>query len=369
MTSASGSQRATVAVLFGGRSGEHEVSVASARGVLANLGQGRYNILRIGITKDGRWVILDEAEMAASQVTGGRPVILPPDHGRGVLLVADAGGNWTEQTVNVVLPILHGPFGEDGTVQGLLELTGLPYAGAGVLGSSVGMDKAVMKTLFRAAGLPVTDWTVIRRDQWLADPASADRQVLEAVGYPCFVKPANMGSSVGISRVDSPAELPAAMDLAAGYDLKILVECSVPAAREIECAVLGNDAPEASVLGEVIPSREFYSYEAKYVDDSSALIIPAELPGDQSDLIRDMAVRAFQAVDCAGMGRVDFLLSAETQEVYLNEINTLPGFTTISMYPKLWQASGLTYPALLDRLIELALERHQERQSLRASYT
>lgn len=361
--------RPTVAVLFGGRSGEHEVSVASARSVLANLDPRKYEIVRIGITKAGQWLKVAPGDMASVHVAAGDPVMVPHDYGRGVVLVQSPDGAWAQEPVSVVLPILHGPFGEDGTVQGLLELAGIPYAGAGVLGSAAGMDKIIMKTLFRAAGLPVTDWVAISRREWLAQPQAAACRVAESVGFPCFVKPANMGSSVGISRANCQAELAPAMDLAAQFDTRILVECAVPAAREIECAVLGNDAPDASVLGEVIPSREFYSYEAKYVDDSSELIIPAALPEDQAARIRELAVRAFQAVDCAGMGRVDFLLSAETGEVYLNEINTLPGFTTISMYPKLWQASGLAYGPLLDRLIELALDRRAERQALRTSYT
>ena len=268
----------------------------------------------------------------------------------------------------MVFPVLHGPYGEDGTVQGLLELTGLPYVGAGVLGSAVGMDKVVMKALFRAAGLPVADSVDFRRREWRADAATIAVRVAAEIGYPCFVKPANLGSSVGISKVHRPQDLAAAVDLAAEYDLKILVERSVEDAHEIECSVLGNHDPQASVIGEVIPSREFYSYEAKYVDDASDLIIPAELPEDVSNQVREMAVTAFRAVDCAGLARVDFLVTRGSQEIFLSEINTLPGFTKISMYPKLWEASGLSYPELLDRLIQLALERHAERGDLRTTY-
>jgi D-alanine-D-alanine ligase len=372
MTWAADGKRMRVVVLFGGRSGEHEVSVASARSVVANLDPAKYDVSLVGITKDGQWLRAGEggtALPAGPTVSEGAPAILPADHGRATVLQRTAAGLTADAKVDVVFPVLHGPYGEDGTVQGLLELAGLPYVGAGVLGSAVGMDKAVMKTLLRAAGLPVTDWVVLQRREWQADRDACVRRVAESPGFPCFVKPANMGSSVGISRADNAEELGGAVDLAAQFDLKVLVESAVPNPREIECAVLGNDAPEASVLGEVIPSRDFYSYEAKYVDDDSALIIPADLPGELAESVRGMALEAFRTLDCAGMGRVDFLVRKDTGEVFVNEINTLPGFTTISMYPKLWQASGLSYGALLDRLIGLALERHAERASLRTSYT
>ena len=273
------------------------------------------------------------------------------------------------QSIDVVFPVLHGPYGEDGTVQGLLELMNVPYVGAGVLGSAVGMDKAVMKKVFAADGLPIVPYLVVLRPDWLRDTPMLTARVGSALGYPVFVKPANLGSSVGISKARSDAELVAAVELALQYDRKIVIEAGVPHAREIECAVLGNDDPQASIPGEVVPSREFYDYEAKYLDEGSKLLIPAPLTDDQAALIRDLAVRAFRAVDGAGMSRVDFLMNGESGALYLNEVNTIPGFTTISMYPKMWEASGLAYADLLDRLITLAIERHAEKQQLKTSIT
>ena len=268
--------------------------------------------------------------------------------------------------VDVIFPLLHGTFGEDGTVQGLLELAGVPYVGAGVLGSSVGMDKDVMKRLFRDARLPIVKWVLVLRGEWEQDPRQARTLIEKKIGYPLFVKPANLGSSVGISKVRNATEMAPAMDLAAGYDRKIVVERAVNA-REIECAVLGNDHPEASVPGEVVPVNEFYDYEAKYLDTSSKTLIPAPLTETQTNEIRTLAIAAFKAVDCAGMARVDFLLDRRTGGLFVNEINTIPGFTPISMYPKLWEATGLSYPKLIDRLVELALERHQDKA--RTQYT
>jgi D-alanine-D-alanine ligase len=267
----------------------------------------------------------------------------------------------------VVFPVLHGPYGEDGTVQGLLELANIPYVGAGVLSSAVGMDKAVAKQVFAARGLPQAKYLVVLRNDWIAGPAAIRKSVASALGYPVFVKPANLGSSVGISKVKSDAELPAAIDLAAEFDRKIVIEAAVPNAREIEIAVLGNDAPEVSVPGEVIPSREFYDYEAKYLDNDSRTIIPAELPAKVTAEVQRLAIEVFRAVDCAGMARVDFLMDGAQGTLYVNEINTIPGFTTISMYSKMWAASGLPYPQLLDRLITLARERHAEKQQIRTS--
>jgi D-alanine-D-alanine ligase len=269
--------------------------------------------------------------------------------------------------VDVIFPVLHGTFGEDGTVQGLLELAGIPYVGAGVLGSAAGMDKDVMKRLFRDAGLPVVEWITVLRSEWEQFPVRVLRRVRNEIGFPLFVKPANLGSSVGISKARSARELEGAMNLAASFDRKIIVERGIEA-REIECAVLGNEKPEASVAGEVVPVNEFYDYEAKYVKQGSELIIPAKLTRAQERRVRDYAVRAFQAVDCAGMGRVDFLLDRHNSKVWLNEINTIPGFTPISMYPKLWEATGLPYPKLVDRLVALALERHGERRRTRYSF-
>jgi D-alanine-D-alanine ligase len=266
-----------------------------------------------------------------------------------------------------VFPVLHGPYGEDGTVQGLLELANVPYVGAGVLASAVGMDKATMKLVFSARELPVGDYEVVIKREWRRDERAVMNRIVNRLGFPVFVKPANLGSSVGISKARHATELRAAIELAAAFDRKIVVEAAVPKAREIECAVLGNDEPRASVPGEIIPGREFYDYEAKYLDDSSRTIIPAPLTEAQTSEVRTLAVAAFKAVDCAGMARVDFLLAGDSGVLYLNEVNTIPGFTTISMYSKMWEASGLPYPKLIDRLIELALERHAEKQELRTS--
>ena len=371
MSSQPSHDRLHVAVLFGGRSGEHEVSVASARSVVANLDPAKYDVTLIGITKTGQWVLPEDGQRALDEGPGSVPA-LPvhalAHHGAGILR-AEAGALTTLNPVDVVFPVLHGTYGEDGTVQGLLELAGLPYVGAGVLGSSAGMDKVIMKALFLAEGLPSADAVHFKRRDWEAGRDAILSRIADELGFPCFVKPANLGSSVGISKAKNPTDLAAAIDLAAEFDLKVLVEQSVENAREIECSVLGNDQPRASVLGEIIPSREFYSYEAKYVDDASGQIIPADLPGDVTEQVRDMAVRAFKAVDCAGLARVDFLVRRDDNEVFISEINTLPGFTKISMFPKLWEASGLPYPELLDEAIRLALERHRERACLRTSYT
>jgi D-alanine-D-alanine ligase len=263
--------------------------------------------------------------------------------------------------------VLHGPYGEDGTVQGLLELANVPYVGAGVLASAVGMDKATMKLVFAAKGLPICDYEVILKRDWQRDERAIVQALVARLGFPVFVKPANLGSSVGISKAKHAAELRAAINLAAEYDRKIVIEAAVPKAREIECAVLGNDDPEASVPGEILPSREFYDYEAKYLDEESRTVIPAELTSAQSNEIRRLAIAAFKAIDCAGMARVDFLLAGDSQVLYVNEVNTIPGFTTISMYSKMWEASGVPYPALIDRLLALAIERHAEKQQLRTS--
>jgi D-alanine-D-alanine ligase len=270
-------------------------------------------------------------------------------------------------TLDVIFPVLHGPYGEDGTVQGLLELANVPYVGAGVLGSAVGMDKATMKLVFTARGLPICDYEVVIKRDWTRDERGTLRRVASRLGFPVFVKPANLGSSVGISKAKHAAELRAGIELAASYDRKIVIEAAVPQAREIEVAVLGNDDPDASVPGEVLPSREFYDYQAKYIDDDSKLLIPAPLTERQAQEARRLAIAAFKAIDGAGMARVDFLLSAESGVLYVNELNTIPGFTTIGMYSKLWAASGLSFPALLDRLIALALERHADKQQLRTS--
>jgi len=304
----------------------------------------------------------------------------PPDRLREAHLVAHPGGDTlltidrhdAQPTVSglgldVVFPVLHGPYGEDGTVQGLLELANVPYVGAGVLASAVGMDKAVMKLVFAAKGLPICDYEVVLKRDWQRDERAIMSAVVSRLGFPVFVKPANLGSSVGISKAKHAAELRTAITLAAQFDRKVVVEAAVPQAREIECAVLGNDEPEASVPGEIIPSREFYDYEAKYLDEGSRSVIPAALSDALALEIRTMAVAAFKAIDCAGMARVDFLLAGDSGALYLNELNTIPGFTTISMYSKMWAASGISYPELIDRLIALAIERHAEKQQLRTS--
>ncbi len=383
-------KRLRVGVLYGGRSGEHEVSLASAAAVFANLDRARYEPVAIRIEKDGRWVLADRPPSAASaaevidqtkndatRLRGGRELILPPRPGDDTVLIverrqakSDDGDEATTLTglrLDVMFPVLHGPYGEDGTIQGLLELAGVPYVGCGVLASSVGMDKTVMKTVFRARGLPTPDWVTVRRRDWMASRADATAAVERELAYPMFVKPANLGSSVGISKVKNTKELGPAIDLASQFDRKVIVEAAVPMAREIECGVLGNDRAEASVAGEVVPSREFYDYQAKYIDAGSRLEIPADLGAETARDVRRLAVAAFDAIEGSGLARVDFLLNRATGELFVSEINTLPGFTTISMYSKLWAATGVAYPALVDRLVALALERHAERKSIRTS--
>jgi D-alanine-D-alanine ligase len=353
--------RVRVGVLYGGRSGEHEVSIASAASIFKNLDPARYEAVPIRIEKSGQWTLGAQAPTALSAAE----VIT---HGTGEALRRIEPSAVVAATgLDVVFPVLHGPYGEDGTVQGLLELLNIPYVGAGVLGSAAGMDKAVMKTLFAAYGLPIVPHLVVLRPEWTRDSRVVTARVSEELDYPVFVKPANLGSSVGISKARSDAEFAQAMETALQFDRKIVIEAAVPEPREIECAVLGNDEPDASVLGEVIPSREFYDYESKYLDNDSRLLIPAPLPPDDATEIRRLAIVAFKATEGAGMARVDFLVSRQTGETYVNEVNTIPGFTTISMYPKLWEASGVSYSSLLERLISLALERHREKQQLRTS--
>jgi len=360
-----------VAVIFGGKSGEHEVSIASAASIFKHLDPQRYDALPIKIEKDGRWMLAGEVPKAISAADVHKQIDGPSATSPGVgLQPIDPTTALAPGSIDVVFPVLHGPFGEDGTVQGLLELANVPYVGAGVLGSAVGMDKAVMKTLFLARNLPVGPYAVVLRPEWTRDAAGVTRRIETDLGFPVFVKPANLGSSVGISKAKDAAQFHAAMDEALQYDRKIVVEAAVPNAREIECAVLGNDEPEASIPGEIIPLREFYDYEAKYMDaNGSRLEIPAALSADQAEQIRRMSVEAFRACDLAGLARVDFLMARDTGEIFVNEVNTLPGFTTISMYPKLWEASGLGYAQLLDRLITLAVDRHREKQQLRTSVT
>jgi D-alanine-D-alanine ligase len=376
--------------LYGGRSSEHEVSLASAAAIFAHIDRQRYEPVPLRIEKDGRWVLADRPPSASSaadvieqmrsdisRLRTGRAVFMPPFPGEDTIVLVDrlakeANGAETAATLtglglDVVFPALHGPYGEDGTVQGLLELAGVPYVGCGVLASAVGMDKAVMKVLFRAAGLPVVDDRIVRRSEWASGPDGVAERIARDLSFPLFVKPANLGSSVGISKVRDAAGLGPAILTALEFDRKVIVERAVPDAREIECAVLGNDTPEATVPGEIVSSREFYDYEAKYLDNRSRVIIPAPLDRAVEADVRRHSIAAFRAIDGAGLARVDFLLSESTGELYLNEINTLPGFTTISMYAKLWAAMNVDFTAIVDRLITLARERHAERQHARVS--
>jgi D-alanine-D-alanine ligase len=339
-------------VVFGGRSGEHEVSLASARAIMEALGRnGRHEILPVGITREGRWLSsgdpMRELEAVSEQQSSG-----PPARAQEKLPAAIGG-------VDVVFPVLHGPDGEDGTVQGLLELAGVPYVGSGVLASAVGMDKITMKKVFAHHGLPQVRWVGLTRNEWRHDPSGCIERIEVSPGYPCFVKPANLGSSVGISKAEDAESLKEGLDEAASYDRRIIVEQGVDA-REVEVAVLGNEDPEVSLPGEVIiRGNDFYDYEAKYVEGGMELIVPADIPGETAAEIREMARVAYTSIDAAGMARVDFFLERDTQRLLVNEINTIPGFTPTSVYARLWDASGLPYEELLERLIELALERHR----------
>ncbi len=363
------SARLRVGVIFGGRSGEHEVSLMSARSVLAALDPQRYEVVSVGITKDGRWFCGENVleALRAGKTEGLLPVALLPEPGhRGLLLLEGASAGRIEP-LDVVFPVLHGTYGEDGPLQGLLEMADIPYVGAGVLASSVAMDKGLFKQVMRAHGIPVVDSAVILTTTILEDPEAALRQA-EAVGpYPLFTKPSNLGSSVGVSKCRTRADLLEGLMEAGRYDRRVVVERGVEA-REIEVSVLGNEEPEASVAGEIIPSDEFYSYRAKYIDDASQLLIPAPIDEATAAEARRLAVEAFKAIDGAGMARADFLLDRNSGKLYLNELNTIPGFTQISMYPKLWNATGIDYPTLMDRLIELAFQRQRQKDRLLRSY-
>ena len=364
-----------IGVLFGGKSGEHEVSLLSAASILKAIDRRKYDVIPIGITKQGHWLGGEPAQQLLTGLT----------HAPGLELQAGAQtdpsptaimerSSKLTSSLDLIFPVLHGTFGEDGTIQGLLELADLPYVGSGVLGSAAGMDKDVMKKLFAAAGLPQTPHVTLLRTEWKDNPLRCRKQIEQTLVYPLFVKPANLGSSVGISKVHNRAELKAAMDLAAAFDRKLVIEQGVGGPgvkpRELEIAVLGNERPEASVIGEIVPANEFYDYQAKYQlsgPDESVCLIPAKLTVTERKQIREMALKAFRACDCSGLARVDFLMNPARKsgkpEIYLNEINTMPGFTSISMYPKLWQASGLRYRELIDRLIELARERYAEKRA------
>ena len=347
-------------MLFGGRSGEHEVSLASAASVIRGLDPEKYEAVPIGITKDGRWLVgVGAQKMLPEVLKSGQRVVLPADPNAAALVPLGESGAGTVR-VDVVFPVLHGTFGEDGTVQGLLDLAGLPYVGAGVLASAVGMDKDVQKRLYKQAGLPIADFLAMPRKEWEESRPKVLAAVTKKFRFPLFVKPATLGSSVGMTKVHNRAELPAALDLAAEFAQKLLVERAI-VGREIEVSVLGNADPKASVPGEIIPHREFYDYAAKYLEEGTKLIIPAKLTRAQVKRFQDCAVRAYRAIDCAGMARVDFFLERRTGRIFLNEVNTIPGFTSISMYPKLWEASGLSFRELIDRLIELGLEQHTEK--------
>jgi D-alanine-D-alanine ligase len=393
-----------VGILFGGRSGEHEVSLLSAASVLHAIDKNKYEVVPIGITKDGRWLTAEHAENllqgkivlesrqlragdpnttpAAAVLARGEAVIVPPEpvHRQSGLVPFQSDAALTRRAsdrainVDVIFPVLHGTFGEDGTIQGLLELADIAYVGAGVLGSAAGMDKDVMKSLFIAAGIPIVKHVTILRGAWETEPKKIQKLVESKLNYPVFVKPANLGSSVGISKARNRTELGPAIEEAAKFDRKIVIEQGVGGkkkkAREIECSVLGNDEPSASVPGEIVPGKEFYDYTAKYLDEGSQLIIPAKLSKADTKRVQELAIAAFKAVDCSGLARVDFLMEPDSQtksgkksgKIYLNEINTMPGFTAISMYPKLWAASGLAYADLIDRLIQLGIERHEDKK-------
>ncbi len=392
-----------VGILFGGRSGEHEVSLLSAASVLNAIDKTKYEVVPIGITKDGHWVTAEHAERllrgeksadksvrptpekhlragdpkatpGATVLATGEAVVVPPEpahrdaglapfqtDSQGLRRAADRAIN-----VDVIFPVLHGTFGEDGTIQGLLELADIAYVGAGVLGSAAGMDKDIMKSLFRAAGLPIVKHVTVLRGQWEREPRKVQKLVESKLKYPVFVKPANLGSSVGISKAHDRKELGPAIEEAAKFDRKIVIEEGVGGkkqrAREIECSVLGNDDPKASVAGEIIPCKEFYDYDAKYLVEGSEAVIPAKITKAEMKTVQRLAIAAFQAVDCTGLARVDFLMDPKSRKIFVNEINTMPGFTAISMYPKLWAASGVSYPELIDRLIQLGIERHEDKK-------
>src|SRR5271157_1752989 len=388
-----------VGILFGGRSGEHEVSLLSAASVLNAIDKTKYEVVPIGITKDGRWLTAEHAERllkgdagggaratqtplragdpeatpGAAVLARGESVVVPPEpaHRESGLAPFQTDANLRRASdraidVDVIFPVLHGTFGEDGTIQGLLELADIAYVGAGVLGSSAGMDKDIMKSLFRAAGLPIVKHVTVLRGQFEREPKKVRTLVESKLRYPVFVKPANLGSSVGISKAHDPKELGPAIAEAAKFDRKIVIEEGVGGkknkAREIECSVLGNDNPKASVAGEIVPCKEFYDYDAKYLVEGSEAVIPAKITKAETKTVQRLAIAAFQAVDCTGLARADFLMEPKSRRIFVNEINTMPGFTSISMYPKLWAATGVSYPELIDRLIQLGIERHDDKR-------
>src|SRR6266436_1690194 len=353
-------KRLRVGILFGGRSGEHEVSLASAASVIRGLDPDKYEAVPIGISKEGHWLVGAGAQkMLPDVLKGGQRVMMTADPTDAALVKLDGSGGG--QRIDVVFPVMHGTFGEDGTIQGLLDLAGLPFVGAGVLGSAIGMDKDVAKRLLQVARISVVPWITVHRYDWERNPKQIQKAVESKFKYPVFVKPATLGSSVGMTKVHSRAEFGPALNLASEFAMKILVEKSM-VAREIEVSVLGNNDPKASVPGEIVPHREFYDYTAKYLEDGTQLLIPAKLKAAQIKTTQSLAVQAFRALELSGMARVDFFLEKRTAgKLFLNEVNTIPGFTSISMYPKLWEASGIPFRELIDRLIALALEQHAEK--------
>jgi D-alanine-D-alanine ligase len=352
-------KRLRVGVLFGGRSGEHEVSLVSAASVIRGLDPDKYEPVPIGITKDGHWLVGEgAAKLLPDILKSGRRVMLTADPTEAAIVPLDRGAG--AQRFDVIFPVMHGTFGEDGTIQGMLELADIPFVGAGVLGSAIGMDKDVSKRLCEGAGIPVVPWVTVYRWRWEKEPAAVQAEIETKFPYPVFVKPATLGSSVGMTKVHNSAELAPALNLACEFGMKILVEQAV-SAREIEVSVLGNHNPQASVPGEIVPHREFYDYTAKYLEDGTQLLIPADLKPVQMKKIQELAVKAFRTLELLGMARIDFFLEKKGGKLFLNEVNTIPGFTSISMYPKLWEASGIGFRELIDKLIDLALEMHREK--------
>ena len=369
-----GIKKIKVGIIFGGRSGEHEVSFCSASSIIKAIDKDKYTVVPIGITKEGRWISPQDSVSAlqSGKIKGKSTVILLNDPSGSALVRIDNNQRLdkssTLEKLDIIFPVLHGPYGEDGTVQGLLELADIPYVGAGVTASAISMDKDLMKTIFKQKDLPILKWMTIKRKEWQKDKEKILSLVQDDFEYPLFVKPTNLGSSVGITKVHKKEELEKAIDLASSYDRKILIEKGLEEVREVECSVLGNDEPQVSVVGEVKPAGEFYDYDSKYTDKETQLIVPADLPDGVSRKVQEIALRAFKAVDAAGMARVDFFVSRKENKIYLSEINTIPGFTSVSMYPRLWEANGITYSELIDRLIQLALERHQDKNQNKISY-
>ncbi len=362
-----------IGIVFGGRSGEHEVSLMSAASISEAIDKEKYDVVPIYITKQGKWLPPSSAEavLASGKLIDEEErvaIVGDPTYEYLVRLTKEhEGAGLPDGKVDVIFPVLHGTYGEDGTIQGLLELANIPYVGAGVMASAVGMDKEMMKDIFRAKGLPVVDYVVIRRSQWEHDPDKVFEQVEQSLTYPVFVKPSNLGSSVGISKVKSDKQLREALDTACLYDRKVLIEAGVEC-REIECSVLGNERPIASEVGEIIPANEFYDYEAKYFDNSTKLDIPAKINSEVKDRVKFLSIEAFAALDCSGMARVDFFLCKKTGKLFLNELNTIPGFTKMSMYPRLWKASGLNYKDLIDKLLDLAVKKHQDKNRSKTDF-